>query len=408
MLPKRSLARTLTLVALLHFYVTGTGAYAAGTELQKVLADWENRAKRAGCIRYHVTGQSILPKGSLRDVRNIPLVPETPNRDIVGTVALTVLVDFPGKRYRLDLEEEIYDQGTDRLYPNVRTNIFDGTLLRSYRPRARNTHPISGLKASDVEYATGKGDLKRAVIPTTYWPLFVSHGSVPSSTETITADQLVVRPDPELLYVHGHASHNGAPCIVVRSQLRRGAMPSFDEYWIDMGKESAIVRQCVYMDKTAHIDFHIEYQQTAGGWLPKRWTNTQREPISGKTDYVQDLTVTSVELAPPAADSDYTIEPKTGTIVAELTYPLPKAGESRFTLHPETTMYQVDENGGRHEVTVTADGTVHRRWSWWWSAGAVVPALGGAYYWWHRHRVRRFLRPLQTNSGDAPQSQPDS
>ncbi len=368
-----------------------TRAQEPDPRLDKVFADWKKRQERARAVRYRVSGKATLPKGSLSladTERRFPK--ETPPRDIVTPLRRTMLLDFTTNRHRLETVGLEYHADTDKVYPRVVTRLFDGTAIKAWRPRELNTHPITGVRPTEPEIGVGKGHIGAgAGFEMSLLPFFVGHGTVMWRGGPVIPGKLKGQPDRDLVYVHGAAVHQGRPCLVLRTQAVRRLSTSFDEFWVDPARESAIVRQFWMADKVAYVDFDIEYQATADGWLPLRWVCTQRDPGSGKTAWIEQLRVEEVRLDPPVSDADFDIEEQPGMLVDHATYAPPKAGTWWDAPEPERTLYRIDEGGQRHEVLIE-DGVERRRGSRsWWLATALIPLVALSVWLLYRRKKSR-------------------
>ncbi len=360
--------------------------------LEKVFADWKKRQERVKTVRYRVQGEGIRIKGSYEGLVGRPGQPEKrtlPPRDITTSVKRTLLLDIPNNRYRREVEEQEYDIGTDRVYPRVHVCVFDGTVSKFFRPRERNTHPVTGMRESEPEVSVRKGHWEGAPFTMGYWPFFVGHGSVAWQRQNIVPGKLRVQPDREMVVLHGQGVHQNRPCLVLRTQARRAEYTSFDEFWVDPARDSAVVRQLLVTNGHAYVEFDIQYQQTTHGWLPRGWTTTQRNFGNGKTDYIERVVVEELTLDPPVSDRDFEIEEKPGMLIGEATFETPKPGENPLPEPTQHRLYRLADDGSRREVTFA--GGVERRVisRWWWALGGV-PVLGlGAWLIYRRRQGRR-------------------
>jgi hypothetical protein len=251
-------------------------AWAGDQTLDKVFADWAARQSRVPSVRYGVTGEVILPRGSFNGVIHGKATGGVvPPRDVHAILKRTFLIDFQRGKYRLDSEEQVYDAASDRLYPKVFVRVFDGERIKQWRPREQNSSPFSGLGPHDPEVGTGKGHMSS--LEMTYWPFFMGHGSIPWLRGPIYPDRLRVLPDQELLSVHGRGVYHDRPCTVLRTPPLQGTNQTFDEYWVDTDRLSAVLRYAYYMGKTPYVEFDFDYQSAPREWLPRGWTITVRE-----------------------------------------------------------------------------------------------------------------------------------
>lgn len=342
--------------------------------VQRILTDWRNRQQQIDGVRYRVVGETTISKGSW------PRYPSgyddaVPPQDVRFPETRTILFDFAFSRYRFDEQEEMYHKETQKRYPQVTTRIFDGRSLTLYRPRDLNTHPEEGVGPTDPELGIGKGtkEFPGAPIQFRHWPILVAHGCIPSYRhQVIPGKTFRVLPAVDALHVHGQTVHKGRPCLVLRNEPANGC---FDEWWVDTGRESAVVRQTVYL-KRPYLECVIEYQQKVGGWYPSEWTFTTQDGYTGRTLRVNRMRVESIEVNPAITDADFEIGPKPGALVAHVAH-RPSTQENPYPEPESTKLYRIDEHGRSREVTFEGgiERPVARAVLWKWLVGSVIVAF---------------------------------
>jgi hypothetical protein len=388
----RTLLRVSAAVAQvsLAVFTLGGAGWAADPQLEKVFSDWKKRQEQCTSVRYQVTGETIISKGSWH-TRQLGYDPAVPPEDTRSPVSRNILVDFSGSRYRFELEEQLYDKDTQRLYPNCSTRVFDGKAIKTYRPRELNTHPKRGLKPTDPELGIGTGakEFPGAAVFIEHWPIFFAHGCICSrDTRIVPGKDFKVLPDIDTVYVHGRAAYQGRDCLIIRNHRISNCN---DEWWVDVDRESAVVRY-FWVVEPPYPDTEIEmdYKRTTEGSALKGWTKTKRDHSSGKVLTVERMRVQSVEFSVANGASDFQIEQKPGILVAYVNH-RPSTAES-FMPEPESTkLYRVDESGATHEVQF--ENGVERRvrsiTSWWWLLAVMMSLLVGAvvlHLWYRRWR----------------------
>jgi hypothetical protein len=157
----------------------------------QVLADWQARQGAVKGVRYTVTGESIVPRGSCVDpLSGRPLVPASPPQDIAEPQDFTLTLDFVKKRCRLELSQQLYHAATGEMIPRKTTTVYDGTVLGTEIPRGDNSSPAAPRPASDPDVTLTKrvGSGKALDMATIHGlaPLLLAHGLIP---------RLLVRPD---------------------------------------------------------------------------------------------------------------------------------------------------------------------------------------------------------------------
>jgi hypothetical protein len=400
--PWRFMARLVTFGGLV--WASGlSAAQQPDPQIEQVYKDWVKRQEKAKHVRYVIEGDAVVSKGGFtKSIEPTPAQPVPPH-DVAWKVKRTVLLDFAGNRHRLELEEKQYDYRTDKLHPKVVTDLFDGTTGKYWRPRELNTHPVDGVRPGGVELGTGQG--YQSQFRTSYWPHVVGHGSVPSRDNQVKPGKLTVLPEKGLLYVHGKGIHHNRPCLILRTRTLKGVVPVDEEFWIDTGRDSAIVRLIELMNNKPYIAFEIDYQSTPHGWFPKGWTTTQADPYSGAVDYTERIRVTRLELDGQLSDADFQLVERPGTLIAAYVYPEQKLKAGLVTAKAEPTYYRVAEDGSRYEVVI--EGGVERRRTsrWWWVLVAcLILAVPACWLVWRRKTKPRLTEDV--SRGDAAPPQP--
>jgi hypothetical protein len=191
--------------------------------LQKVFEDWQRRCDRIESIRYEVEGNHVVPKGSVLDpLRNVPVKPEKPPRDVLCAIQRILLLDFASNRHRLQIDEEQWDATTGERRRLIATTLFDGAFVKSKGgfkeppPRDPDTPPIPDISVHS-------GNLKNDGFRSIHWPMFVGHGIIAPIGDAIVPGKLKITPDIEMFRIHGEGVHQGRPCLVIRTHALRAA-----------------------------------------------------------------------------------------------------------------------------------------------------------------------------------------
>jgi hypothetical protein len=370
-------------------------AQAPDPRLEKVLADWQKRQDRFRAIKYEVRGTHHVPRGAYTLVASI--LPgtrpgtqpkgETPSQDLKAPVGFTLLLDFERERFWRELREQIYDQTDDRLVPQVMKDVFNGSVMKCYMPRKDNP----GLTEAQPEMIVASGNMKNGAFRINYFPIFFGHGRIYTPMAEIIPGQLKKRADPEYLYVHGTGVHDGRTCLIVRTRTLKLVNTSFDEYWVDAARESAILRYVAYSGNNVPNDVTIRYSKSPGGWLPESWRWVSY--LKGKTLYWEDMRVEKVTIDPTFTDANFDITITPGMVVEERT--------DQATNHPIATpkstisVYKAEKDGGKEEFP----DPYHRkgdqyqarriaRWAWAWLA-LPLAGIAGFLLWAKRRRGHR-------------------
>lgn len=361
--------------------------------LAKVLADWQKRQNAFRSVRYEVRGKHTKPKGSCDAsplISNLPYLRRNhprPSKDFVGEVGLTLFLDFEKGRHRYKLQEIQYQVNLDAFFPSVKEGTFDGSVAKRAVPRDKN--PRLGRKEPEISIASG--NTKAQEFRSNFFPIFFGHGRIYTVFEPIIPGKLRNKPDPDYLYVHGTGVQDERTCLIVRTRTLKTVTTSFEEYWVDTERESAILRYVDYCNSEPRSDITIHYRKLSAGWLPERW-RYQLFYAVGSLIFTDNMHVEKIDLDPAIQNSAFQVGIKPGMIVEERTV-LP-------TKHPLVTpeskisVYRAKEGGGREHLPdpYRRKGDQYQEhvrrkevWLWVWFALPVL-AIGGFLIWARRRR----------------------
>lgn len=361
--------------------------------LAKVLADWQKRQNAFRSVRYEVRGQHKVPKGAYKALNLSARVPglrrdqPIPPHDLVEAVSLTLFLDFETGRHRSKLLVPQYNLNSGSVVPLVKESTFDGSVAKGAFPRDQNP----GLGSKTPEFSVASGNMKTEEFRNDFFPIFFGHGRIYTMLEPIIPGQLRNKPDPDYLYVHGTGVHDGRTCLIVRSQTLKTATTSFEEYWVDTARESAIIREVSYSNAKPMRDFSIRYRKSSDGWLPESWR--LEHYVSRSLVYSDNMRVDKVDVNLLVNDADFQMEIKPGMIVEER--------KDHPMIHPLVTpkssisVYRAKEGGDREELPdpYGREGDQYQEhlrrkssWVWGWSMLPVF-AIGGFLIWARRRRL---------------------
>lgn len=356
-------------------------------QLQKVLADWQKRQKYVDRIRYRIQGEHVTPKGSGTDDVGRPLGPNVPPRDMAGEERWMFLLDFTTGRYRIEINEQVWHQRSGKFIPYAAVVAFDGSRVWSAMPREAN--PTMSPKQPELIIISG--NLRGVPFRHEHVPVAFAHGLIRTIEDEVTpADGLRKRVNPDYFYVHGRGVHAGRPCLVVRTQTLKLGTTSYDEFWVDPARDSAVVRYVMYTrGNTVFNDIHINYQQTPRGWLLQGWTFTSLDG-RGRPDVIYRMRVQERTIDPPVSDADFRLEARPGMLIEEREYLEPKTDRPLVDPESKVKLYRLGEEGEREEVPDPygrPQPAEPRNWLPWLAAGLVAAAGGAA--WFLRSRRKR-------------------
>lgn len=365
-------------------------AQAADPRLDKVFSDWQKRFDRTGTVSYQVKGEWVVPRGAWEaNEYGQPPVVERPPRDIVLVQKRKLLLDLPKQRYRYEGEEQCPNSQKGTIYTEAYIHMFNGKELYAMRPPGFTHDPENPFPALNEDVGITSGDFKQRSFESIHWPLFIGHGIVCAVGGPVSG-QLAPQRDKELFYVHGEGTLEGSPCLILRTFPRHASESNFKEFYVDLTKDSAVLRQTSYARDRPVSDTTIQYQSTSGGWLPKKWVASFFLP-SGRTFKTERMKVEEIVIDSAVSDSDFQVEIKPGMSVRKVQLASPASPERAPQVN--TTTYRVNSLG-LWDQTETVNGVERTRWpvSPWWLTLLVLPLAG--FIWWRVYRRLR-LRPKQ-------------
>ncbi len=362
------------------------GPKAAGTEpghdrLAKILADWDRRRERLHVVRYHVSGEQTIPKGSTLDPQtNERMQPPQPDRDRKARKNFVLLLDFARNRHRLDCDmEELnrYAAPGGAIERVVQGSLYDGTALQSLNEWDKSTRrPDPRKPSADLAIMRGYVGNYSGFNHYTY-PLFLGHGCFArgmAEGDGYLCDHLKSKPDPKRFSVRADVVLAGRPCTVLRVEGQSG----YTDLWVDRDKDSAVVRILNMTGASEVADaLRIDYQDSAKGWLPRHWTwEHYRHYLDGGLDQSEEMRVDRVDVEPPLAESAFRYPEKPGMLIAESVQQAPAApsGPARVS---DVKWFRVGAHGERSEIPYPAEQAPTRPQSWWrwWRTAISVPPL---------------------------------
>jgi hypothetical protein len=188
-------------------------------------------------------------------------------------------------------------------------------------------------------------------------------------------------------FVHGQGMHEGRPCLVVRTFPHETFTETFyEEYWVDLERDGAIVRNSGYRNEKAFWDRQVTWQQTPHGWVPLRWTCTAWNP-GGRILNVSRMEVVDFEADPAVTGDDFRVAIEPGMRVKETA--IGKTGKLTDDVVKE---FRVRADGGWNEIVNGVERPV-RSWALYWWGGALAVLAGILALWHLRRRARRQTPP---------------
>jgi hypothetical protein len=250
-------------------YVT---AADGNDEMSKIEEHWRSRQVEFRSLRFVLTGDSMVPKGHYS---NDPEIPESANKvippeDTTFPKESVLWIDFERHLIRKETREHIYLGNSQVFAPHRQIDIFDGKEVKSFEPRDENRRDVYSPSARQPELWINK-DL-HLVLDKMDSPVFWSAGYVPArmSRELFSGSQRSVP-----LHYYGKGTNDNREVVVLRTAQAEDQFAIFDEYWVDIGRRSAIVKFMRYLRGKINVQIDVVYDDTLSGWLPASWTLTE-------------------------------------------------------------------------------------------------------------------------------------
>ncbi len=363
----RLLLLTMASLAIL-LPVRAKGGEEDDPRLVKIFADWRKRRESVRGIQCSVQGERVFPRGSFVDDFGVPVKPESPPRDVILPMSWSLHLDFPTNRHRLEVEERDYDRRTGSSKRKVWINFFDGSALQWREPQEAADKGAGGAALQKPDGGVYTGNLKGAAFQQRFWPVFLASGVVMLPGELIYPGQLTPPMDSSACSVHGQAVREGRPCTVVRG-FNKSAEIAYQEYWVDVDRDSSVVRFLIGSKGRPAWDMDVQYEKSKSGWLPKSWTITVFEEKS-RVNQLERFRVKRIEVNQPMNETEFQFPVQPGILLRKTDMgevdngiPVPVIKDSHF--------YRADENGDLTEVVID-NGTERRKISAWWLISLVI------------------------------------
>lgn len=358
---------------------SATAAESNDAIMAQIMRDWKARRTAMARVHYVIKGTRTTRKGMMTDYV-IGLIGkadgEIPPHDQVDDVSVDMLIDFERQWYRIEAYEPPRPGlGNLELGSQVSRDLRcgNGEVSQRWYPDMKDQHVQLYMSARR------KGAGIRLVPK--HYPICYAHGFVHPSRQLISRR---VPLDPTAFTVHSVTGRGANKQVVLRAHSNRD---SWEEWWVDLGRQSAVTKHVVYFDATHRsLAIHIEYQKTEKGWLPSTW-RVQRFEFDDANEVCWFLTfhVEKIEIDPPVTDSMFHKKLEPGMVVRDSTtdriYVVAKDGT------PGPDFASVRRTRAIREAR--AEDKQRRRWRWMPVLMVGVVFCSGALFLWLRRRGGR-------------------
>lgn len=305
-------AALLVAVVLLTAFPVHLGAGGQQSELDKLAAAWRSRRASTHTIRYKCEGTAVVPKGSCNGDHALPpdVRGDVPPEDHQSKEILSIVADLDKKWCRKEVQHEVFFLSAAKFIPEYVVNIYDGAIFKAFTPRDRNTSKAYTPSPAQPDAYLASTDQKKYVGPFFLYrelPVFFGHGIFNPDLDPRTFQSL---PDMWKFQPVGQVVHKDRSCLALRSPPSGDRAGHFDEIWVDLERQGAVLRWLKSSSGALVLQADIDYQQTPDGWLVKGWDITHYE---GKGRLVIschfDVTQHSVNAAVEPSEFQISLEP---------------------------------------------------------------------------------------------------
>jgi hypothetical protein len=370
----------------------GATACADDEILARIKGDFDARYARFGRVRYEIEGSSTATKGTVSALMGYK--DPMPAQDVSWPERRLYVADFASARFRKEERGYVFALEKGVLTNVGQFNVFDGKRHATFDPRELNTSPVRkpGPMQPDVYLENRKEAWSVFGCPD--YPILFAHGIVPPTSGKV--DLLALRDDACWRWITqtGTGEIGGRNCVILHYRNPNDLGRVYNEYWVDLERESAVVRWTSYSSGIgARPTLEIQYRQTEHGWLPERWLMIVGAD-SAEHRFIDELRVVAFDPEPIVDSKTFSTQPEPGMIVRTFS-PGPRGipHPSTFRAGADGALIPIDEETGRELAP-------YARRLWNWNVYLVVGALAIPLWRWTFRRRHR--PPVQkTDEKDA-------
>jgi hypothetical protein len=308
------------------------------TIIDAVVSDWKDRLQRSKIVKYDAISTTVLTKEFLQsESKKRKWMP----RDITLHDKVSFVLDFHGKRHRMERDSESFNITRGMVDRTKRQIVFDSKSARGFNKSFENG--VEVIRPDDPDLLIDEHTWQNLQVDANLAPLLAGHGVVliPPRLEITFKNMSEATSISESVYLHGTGVHDGRPCVVLRTTPTSAGAASFEEYWIDPARRSALVRKINWMSGCPALEWNIRYANTAIGWLVDSWTRVHRIPGNGSSITTVSHSQWKVEgraIDYPVSEDDFRLPTRPGMLI------------TRFE-SDGARQFRVDGSKGETEVT---------------------------------------------------------
>lgn len=352
--------------------------------VRQVLDAWQRRRTAMKSVAYTIEGVQTHGKGALttKEADAAPNLKTTfPPDDLPLDMKVVYTFDFKEHKARIETTDYILMMGMGVFVPGKRTAFFDGHDTTLVTRREDNTSDLYTPIPSQPDMHVYKGGTRHLFFRESY-PILAAHGIIEPYSGTMDEAKMFDESiDASLFRFQQWSTLEGRKCAIVRTKPEAGELGVFEEFWVDLERESAILCWKLIRGGNVTSQLLITYQQVEGNWLPRSWQYdlyALRRGTTPKYMRTDRMKVIDIQIDPPLTRRDFIAPRRHGMVVSNT------RGDS-FVV-------------GSDDETLVPYGASTQIWRWWHWVGLflllAIP-IGGVAYWVRRTQP---TGPLPTRS----------
>jgi hypothetical protein len=265
-------ALALTCVAL-HSAVTLADDQAT---LNKIFADWEKRHTAMDRVAYRTQGKKIWFKGGMTEHDPPPAVnPSVPVDDVEFLNNVNLSIDFKQNHFRVEESPNWgWFVGGATFTRGDECRLYDGQNAARFKPNLiSRREKLRGQGIYGIEADFDQRPIMDNFFEEEEFAVFPAHGILPF-VGRIKPTGLARTISNESLTLQGKSDYKERPVIVLKAVTKSpaGHDTNEDEYCVDPERDSAVVQWTRHFNRELFLKYQIDYEKTAGHWLPSHWT----------------------------------------------------------------------------------------------------------------------------------------
>lgn len=281
------------------------------TVLRRIFDDWAARRARFPRAVYEVEGTALVPSGRVRKDASGRAVGR--RRESEFRVSCRAELDFERGLARYERHWPLLNPGGKPVM-NWQATLFDGEQRTQLAPRDRNPWVPENVIYTDIWYRWPRN----MVFFSGCDPLLYGHGLVRAP---VAPERLQTPDGPEGVNVARREEYEGRSCVVLQTNQfvkykdvapTENPGPWMDEIWVDVERESAVLRRDRFAGGKLMLRIAVTYEETEAGWWPAAWVYDEHPGLAAATH--TEVAVLSRETGSPLPPERFKIDPEPGIV----------------------------------------------------------------------------------------------